>query len=214
VGGDPVRERALLGALKMTRRQLGQSNAALVRMALPPLPRIATASRRVAVRARDAGAAAVPPLVGEIASLAKAVRAHCAAPRVVDLAALGRQRDAERAREAARVTRVARWYSSARGRGVESKSDDVAAAAAAAAATKTVEEAPRLGSITAREAWLGRVHSTARLAAQYDELRARVVAAALSAGATQRAPRSDLSPEAERRRHISVVRASKVRAPR
>ena len=106
-GGDPVRERALLGALQMTRRQLGQSNAALVRMALPPLPHIAPASRRVALSATTAAA---PPLVGEVASLAKAVRAHCAAPRVVDLAELGRQRDTERARAAARAARTARWY--------------------------------------------------------------------------------------------------------
>ena len=103
-------------------------------------------------------------------------------------------------------------YSSAseRGRGVESKSDD----GATAAATKTVEDAPRVLSITAREAWLGRVHSTARLAAQYGALRARAVAAALAAGVTKCAPSSDLSPGAERRRHISTVRASKVRVPR
>ena len=142
---------------------------------------------------------------------------HCASPRVVDLAAVMRQRAAEQTRAAAVAARSARWYTSiARKRGgVDSKRDDAdgAAAAEAEAATKCdVGNLELLKTFTSREAWLGRVHSTAKLAVQYEQLRARAVAAVCAAtvslihGATKTGEGGD-----ERGRQLGLVRSSQVR---
>jgi hypothetical protein len=114
---------------------------------------------------------------------------------------------------AAVAARSARWYTSiARKRGgVDSKLDD--ADGAAEAATKCdVGNLELLKTFTSREAWLGRVHSTAKLAVQYEQLRARAVAAVCAAtvslmhGATKTGEGGD-----ERGRQLGLVRSSQVR---